>query len=347
MDGQIAVFASHRMDRVTSRNAPTLSIVVPCFNEQDNLGQLHARITAVTTNLVGPSFELILVNDGSRDATWPRMRQLAETDSRVVAVNLSRNHGHQLALSAGLSVVRGERVLILDADLQDPPELLGKMMQMMDEGADVVYGRRIKRIGESLFKRSTARAFYRLMNRLTDTPIPMDTGDFRLMSKRVVEVLNSMPEQHRFVRGMISWIGFRQEPLDYVRDQRTQGQSNYPFRKMLRLALDAVTSFSTKPLRLASLFGLSFAFLGFAGACWSIVSWLMGAALPGWTSVMVVMLVLGGVQLAVVGILGEYLGRLYMEVKRRPLYVIQEICSARGVRAAEPVETNVPASAEH
>lgn len=312
-------------DRELARPDCKLSIVVPCYNEQDNLQPLCARIVAVAKDVVGSSFEIVLVNDGSRDQTWPGMCRLAVDDCRIVAVNLSRNHGHQLALSAGLSLTHGDRILILDADLQDPPELLREMMRLMDAGADVVYGRRTHRIGESLFKRWTARTFYRLMNSLTDTPIPMDTGDFRLMSRRVLAVLNSMPEEHRFVRGMVSWIGFRQVPIDYARDPRRQGRSSYPLRKMLGLAMDAVTSFSTRPLRLASLFGLSFSVLGMIGVCWSIGAWLAGAALPGWTSVMVVVLVLGGVQLAVIGILGEYVGRIYMEVKRRPLYVIEEV----------------------
>jgi glycosyltransferase involved in cell wall biosynthesis len=318
---------------MTRETEPTLgcplSVVVPCYNEQDNLARLYERITSAALPVVGPHFEIVLVNDGSRDQTWHILKQLAARDPRVVAVNLSRNHGHQLALSAGLSLCTGERVFILDADLQDPPELLGAMMEAMDEGADVVYGRRTHRPGESWFKRWSARAFYRVMNRLTDTPIPMDTGDFRLMSRRVLDVLNAMPEQHRFVRGMVSWVGFRQVPLEYERERREHGTSNYPLRKMLRLAMDAVTSFSTRPLRIASLFGLSFAALGMLGVCWSVGGWLVGAAVPGWTSVMVVMLVLGGVQLAVIGILGEYLGRLYMEVKRRPLYVIEEVYRTR------------------
>jgi dolichol-phosphate mannosyltransferase len=256
------------------------------------------------------------------------MRELAVADSRVVAVNLSRNYGHQLCLSAGLSLCSGARVLVLDADLQDPPELLGEMMRLMDEGADVVYGQRTERIGESRFKRWSAKRFYRLINTLADVPIPIDAGDFRLMSARVVAILNSMPEQHRFIRGMVSWIGFRQVPLTYIREARNAGQSGYPLRRMLRLAIDAITGFSTRPLRIASLLGMSFAAFGLVGVLITITSWFMGATVPGWASFMVVMLVLGGVQLAVVGILGEYVGRLYLEVKRRPLYLIDEICGA-------------------
>ena len=319
-----------------------LSIVVPCYNEEGNIEALYSRVVAAATPVVATSFELVLVNDGSRDRTWPMLRQLAATDHRVVAVNLSRNHGHQLALSAGLSLCRGERILVLDADLQDPPELLGKMMQLMDEGADVVYGQRVNREGESFFKRWTAKRFYRVLDRLTDVPIPLDSGDFRLMSARVLAVLNDMPEQHRFIRGMVSWIGYRQVAIQYSRDPRKHGQTSYPFSKMLQLALDAVTGFSTRPLRLASQLGMSFAFLGFVGFCWTVGGWVLGAALPGWTSVMVVMLVLGGVQLAVIGILGEYLGRLYEEVKRRPLFVIDEVFQSE--RADSAVTTR---SGEH
>jgi dolichol-phosphate mannosyltransferase len=323
-----------------------LSIVVPCFNEQENLVSLHERIVAAAYRVVGSSFQLILVNDGSRDQTWARMRELAVADSRVVAVNLSRNYGHQLCLSAGLSLCSGARVLVLDADLQDPPELLGEMMRLMDEGADVVYGQRSERIGESRFKRWSAKRFYRLINTLADVPIPIDAGDFRLMSTRVVAILNAMPEQHRFIRGMVSWIGFRQVPLTYVREARNAGQSGYPLRKMLRLAMDAITGFSTRPLRIASLLGISFAAFGLVGVLATITSWFLGATIPGWASFMVVMLVLGGVQLAVVGILGEYVGRLYLEVKRRPLYVIDEICGTPAPQA-HPSYREQPVQAEY
>jgi polyisoprenyl-phosphate glycosyltransferase len=307
-----------------------LTVVVPCYKEQDNLRELHRRVTEVAKRTVGDSFELVLVNDGSPDGTWQVMRVLSAEDARVVAVNLSRNHGHQLALSAGLSVVRGERTLILDADLQDPPELLPEMMRLMDEGADVVYGQRLRRHGETMFKRTSAQAFYRLLDLLADVRIPQDTGDFRLISRRVVDVLNSMPESHRFIRGMVSWVGFKQVPLPYERKPRFAGRSSYPVRKMVRLALDALTGFSIRPLRIASVLGILFALLGGIGIVTSLVGWLTGNTVPGWTSVMVVMLALGGIQLAVLGIVGEYLGRLYIEAKRRPLYVIDEICTRGG-----------------
>jgi dolichol-phosphate mannosyltransferase len=274
---------------------------------------------------VGESFELILVDDGSRDETWDDMCTLATSDPHVVAARLSRNFGHQLALSAGLQLSAGARVLIVDADLQDPPELLPRMMDAMDQGADVVYGQRTSRMGESWFKRATAKSFYRLLRKLTDVEIPVDAGDFRLITRRVVRLLADMPEQHRFVRGMVSWIGMRQVAVPYNRDERTQGQTNYPFGRMLRLAVDAVTSFSIRPLRIASLIGLCFGFLGLVGVVYAIIGWAIGQTVPGWTSVMVVVMMLGGIQLFVIGILGEYLGRLYIEAKHRPLYIVDQV----------------------
>lgn len=306
-----------------------LSIVAPCYREELGLAEFHRRTTLAAQSLVGDDFELILVNDGSPDGTWAAICRLGDGDARVVGVNLSRNHGHQLALSAGLSVAHGERILILDADLQDPPELLTQMMRLLDEGADVAYGQRTRRAGESLFKRSTAAIFYRLLRKLSDVPIPRDTGDFRLVSRRVLEVLKGMPESHRFLRGMVSWVGFRQVAVPYEREVRASGSSSYPVRKMLRLAFDAITGFSTRPLRLASLLGLVFGAVGMLGVAVTSVAWAMGVTVPGWASVMVVVLTLGGIQLAVLGIIGEYLGRLYIEVKRRPLFIIEEIRSRR------------------
>jgi len=304
---------------------PRLSIVVPCFNESENLARLHARCAVAARSCVAESFELVLVDDGSRDATWQAMQDLAASDGHVIAARLSRNFGHQLALSAGLHLCTGARVLIIDADLQDPPELLPRMMEAMDQGADVVYGQRISRQGEFWFKRATANLFYRLLRRLTDVEIPVDAGDFRLVTRRVVDLLADMPEQHRFVRGMVSWIGMRQVAVQYDRDERKRGQTNYSVGRMLRLALDAVTSFSIRPLRIASLIGLCFGTLGMAGVVYAIVGWAIGQTVPGWTSVMVVVLMLGGIQLFVIGILGEYLGRLYIEAKRRPLYIVEQV----------------------
>ncbi|MGH8250235.1 MAG: glycosyltransferase family 2 protein [Steroidobacteraceae bacterium] len=326
--------------------SPKLSIVVPCFNESRNLPNLHGRCTAVARSVAGNSYELILVDDGSRDSTWQLMQSLAAVDGHVVAARLSRNFGHQLALSAGLQLSCGDRVLIVDADLQDPPELLPRMMEAMDRGNDVVYGRRKTRQGETWFKRATAALFYRGLRLLTDVEIPMDAGDFRLVTRRVVILLAEMPEQHRFIRGMVSWIGLRQESVIYDRDERVHGTTSYSARRMLRLALDAVTSFSTRPLRIASLIGLGFSALGFVGVAYAIFGWATGQTLPGWTSVIVVILLLGGIQLFVVGILGEYLGRLYLEAKRRPLYVIQEVVRTARLESVDHGPQAIPGFTE-
>ena len=303
-----------------------LSIVVPCYNEQECLAALHERLTKAAQAAVGQDYELVLVNDGSRDRTWPMMRDLAASDPRLVAVNLSRNHGHQLALTAGLDLCRGEKILIIDADLQDPPEVLGDMLETMRrEEADVVYGVRSSRAGETRFKRATAAAFYRMLARATDVDIPVDAGDFRLMSRRALDVLLSMPEQARFIRGMVAWIGFRQVPFTYRRDERFAGETKYPLRKMVRFALDALTGFSSAPLKLASHAGLWLAAGSVLIVIYILIAWLAGESIPGWTSLMLVVVVLGAVQMFVLGMMGEYIGRLYSQAKQRPLYVIQEI----------------------
>lgn len=284
------------------------------------------RLSAACRNAAGDDYEIILVNDGSTDSTWVKMSALAGKDSRITAVNLSRNYGHQLALSAGLSLSRGDRVFVLDADLQDPPELLNDMIELMDrEGADVVYGQRTGRKGESWGKCFSASLFYKLLGRLGEVPIPHEAGDFRLMSRRAVDILNSMPERSRYIRGMVSWIGLKQVPLPYERQPRFAGRTNYPLRKMLRLAVDAVTGFSTIPLRIASYAG---AFMGIAAIVvllYALYVWLAGETVQGWTSLMVVVLALGSVQLVSLGVFGEYLGRLYMEAKQRPLFIIDKI----------------------
>lgn len=317
------------MTNVANLRAPAppcrLSVVVPCYNEEDGLAELHRRVTEVCRACVGEDYEFVLVNDGSRDGTWAQIAALAAKDPRIVGVSLSRNYGHQLALSAGLSICVGERILIIDADLQDPPELLPQMMRMMDDGADVVYGQRAVRHGETWFKTASASLFYRMLDRLVEIKIPLDTGDFRLMSRRALDVLNSMPEQHRFIRGMVSWIGLKQVPLLYKRDERFAGETKYPLKKMVRFAIDAITSFSIQPLRLASLFGFLFGLLGLLGTLYALGSWMLGHTVEGWTSVILVVLVLGSVQLFVAGVSGEYLGRLYMEAKRRPLFVIDQV----------------------
>ncbi|MBV8687459.1 MAG: glycosyltransferase family 2 protein [Alphaproteobacteria bacterium] len=306
--------------------APALSIVVPCYNEEPCLAELHARLTAAARGAVGEDYEIVLVNDGSRDRSWEMMRQLSATDPRLVAINLSRNHGHQLALTAGLDLCAGERILIIDADLQDPPELLPDMLAEMDrQTADVVYAVRRARAGETAFKLATAKLFYRGLSKLAEIEIPRDTGDFRLMSRRALDALLSLPEQARFIRGMVAWVGFRQVPIVYDRAERHAGQTKYPFSKMLRFALDAVTGFSTAPLRFASHFGLWLVAASFLILIYIAVGFFSGSAIPGWTSLMLLVVMLGAVQMFVLGLIGEYIGRLYIEAKRRPLYIVSDI----------------------
>ncbi|MBN9490325.1 MAG: glycosyltransferase family 2 protein [Alphaproteobacteria bacterium] len=303
---------------------PALSVVAPCFNEEGVLPEFLQRVRSVLDSL-GSSSEIVLVDDGSRDGTWQVLANAAAEDKRVIAVRLMRNHGHQLALTAGLSLCRGERILIIDADLQDPPELLVDMMALMDQGADVVYGQRRQREGETLFKRATAAAFYRLIGRMTDVQIPRDAGDFRLITRRVLDILLAMPERHRFIRGMVAWIGGRQVPLVYDRKPRAAGESKYPLVKMVRFAVDAITAFSVVPLMASMTIGWIMAAVGFAFFVYSIVGWWLGEALPGWTSIMAALGLLGGMQFLMLGVIGAYLGRLYDQSKGRPLFIIKDI----------------------
>ncbi|WP_267347706.1 glycosyltransferase family 2 protein [Sphingomonas sp. GM_Shp_2] len=307
-------------------NRPALSVVIPCYNEAACLALLHARVSAAARAAVGEDYEIVLINDGSRDESWAVMQQLSAADPRLVAINLSRNHGHQLALTAGLDLCSGAQILIIDADLQDPPELLADMRRtMVEQDADVVYAVRRKRAGETLFKKATAAIFYRMLDRMTDTAIPLDTGDFRLMSRRALDALMSLPEQARFIRGMVAWVGFRQVPFAYDRAERHAGETNYPLGKMMRLAFDAVTGFSTAPLRWASHVGLALTAVSLLLIVYIAVGWLSGSAVQGWTSTMLVNVVLGAVQMFVLGMIGEYLGRLYIESKRRPLYIVADV----------------------
>jgi polyisoprenyl-phosphate glycosyltransferase len=312
------------MNPIERPETPDLSVVAPCYNEESGIREFHRRVSAAVAGCVA-TYEIVLVDDGSRDRTWDLMQELAAGDPHMTCVKLSRNHGHQLALTAGLSVCRGRRVLVIDADLQDPPELLPQMMALMDQGAEVVYGQRRHRAGESPHKLVTAALFYRLINRLTDVRIPKDTGDFRLISRRVLDVFLAMPERQRFIRGMIAWLGFRQVPLLYDRDARYAGETKYPFKKMVKLAIDAVTSFSTRPLTFASLLGVAFGLASFLLLAYTLFAWAFLGPVPGWTSQMVVITLLGGIQLLVLGVQGEYLGRLFDQMKGRPLFLIDQI----------------------
>ncbi|HET7113266.1 MAG TPA: glycosyltransferase family 2 protein [Pyrinomonadaceae bacterium] len=302
-----------------------LSVIVPCYNEQDVLRATHERLTSVLASLSWLEYEVIFVNDGSHDDTQLILAQLQLLDPHVRVLLLSRNFGHQIAVTAGLEEAAGDAVVIIDADLQDPPELIPQMVQLWRDGNDVVYGLRTDRKGESTFKLWTAKVFYRLINRLSETKMPFDAGDFRLLDRRVVEVINSMPERARFLRGMVSWAGFRQVSLPYERAARHAGSSKYPIRKMVHFAMDGIISFSLVPLKLAIWTGFLAIWIAVAGIIVAIVDRLMDKHLTrGWASLFVAVLFMGGVQLVSLGIIGEYLGRIYTEVKRRPLYVVQE-----------------------
>jgi dolichol-phosphate mannosyltransferase len=309
---------------------PTFSIVVPLYNEAENVAPLLARISAAIEPIRAQfDHEIVLVNDGSTDGTLAAIRAEMHRRSAIVLVNLSRNFGHQLAATAGIEIATGDAVILMDGDLQDPPELIEDFLRKWREGYDVVYAVRRTRKGESRFKLFTARAFYRIIKRLTKIAIPLDTGDFRLMSRRAVEAVRRLPERHRFLRGMVSWVGFNQAAIEYDRDVRYAGETKYPLSKMLRFAMDGITSFSDVPLRFASYFGFTVSVIAFVYAVIVIVLKMFSLKpvfyTPGWASTIVAVLFLGGVQLMSLGILGEYLGRVYDEVKGRPLYIISDI----------------------
>jgi glycosyltransferase involved in cell wall biosynthesis len=323
-----------------SASIPALSIVAPCFNEQACLAEFVRRARAAANVAVGEEYEIVLVDDGSKDRTWEVIKSFAEVDARLVAIRLSRNFGHQRALSAGLYNCRGRRILMIDADLQDPPELVGEMMALLDAGADVVYGQRRVRSGETRMKTKSAKLFYRVLSRLIEIDIPLDTGDFRLIRRRVLDVLQAMPEEARFVRGLVSWIGMTQVPIVYDRDPRLAGDTGYTFGRMVRLAIDAITGFSVVPLRVASYSGMVTAVGSVLMLSYTIGSWLLGRTVNGWTSLASIILLLGSVQLMVLGVMGEYLGRLFMQSKGRPLFVVQDIY--RRERDSAVSKTNKP-----
>jgi dolichol-phosphate mannosyltransferase len=302
-----------------------LSIVVPCYNEEAVLPELHRRLITVLDQIVDLNFELIYTDDGSQDRTPEILSQLQASDARVRIITLSRNFGHQIAVTAGLEHASGEALVIIDADLQDPPEVIPEMIQRWHDGYQVVYGLRAARAGETTFKRWTAKAFYRLINRLSEIEIPLDVGDFRLLDRKVVDVLLAMPERDRFLRGMVSWIGFKQIAVIYDRAPRGAGESKYSLMKMLRFAVDSVISFSLVPLRLAIWVGFGALAASFAGIVYALIIRLYTTDwVRGWASIFTAVLFLGGVQLITLGIVGEYVGRIYAEVKLRPLYVVRE-----------------------
>ena len=301
-----------------------LSVVVPCFEEEAVLPETHRRLVAVLSEVPELDFELVYVDDGSRDATLDLLREFQQADPRVRVLALSRNFGHEIALTAGLAETAGDAVAFIDADLQDPPELIPRMLELWRRGADVVYGVRLDREGETSFKRWTAKAFYRLFDLVTDLSVPLDAGNFRLMDRKVADALLTMPEQDRLIRGMVTWTGFRQEPISYRRVSRSAGGTKYTFRKMLGLAVDSILSFSFVPLRLATWAGFLAAGVAMSGILYALVVRLYTDTwVSGWAALFIAVLFLGSVQLVLIGVLGEYLGRIYIEVKRRPLYLVK------------------------
>ena len=312
------------------REPELLSVVAPMFEEQDIVDTFTERVAAA---LEGIDYELILVDDGSKDATAAAMARAAAADSRVKIVALSRNFGHQPALTAGLDHARGDVIVMLDGDLQDPPEVIPEMLAKWREGVDVVYAVRQQRLGETAFKRVTARSFYRTFRRLTGLDLAVESGDFRLMDRRALDALLAMPERSRFLRGMTVWIGFTQTAVPFVRQERHAGVTKYPLRKMLRFSFDAITSFSSAPLQWATLLGFVFSILAFLGIPLTIVARYTNIYEPGIPSTILVVLLLGGIQLITLGIIGEYVGRIYEEVKHRPLYVVRD-----RINVEEPAE---------
>ena len=312
-------------DPVQRPDQPLVSIILPCLDEEAVLDETLARLARLAASQPGCRFEFVFVDDGSRDRTAGILREAAARDGRVRVLRFARNFGQQIAVSAGIEVARGDAVVLMDADLQDPPEVVAQMIDRWREGFDVVYGTRASRRADSLMKRATARLFYSTINRLSEVPIPADTVDFRLMSRSVVDVLRQMPERHRVIRGMVSWVGFRQTSIPYDRPERFAGVTKYPLRKMLRFAADGILSFSIKPLQLSIALGLIAAALALVGIAYALFMRIFTSVwVEGWTALMIAVLFMGGVQLLCLGILGEYIGRIYSEVKRRPLYVVAE-----------------------
>jgi glycosyltransferase involved in cell wall biosynthesis len=319
--------------------AITLSVVIPVYNEETGLAELHRRLTAVLDQL-GCSAEVIYIDDGSRDQSARLLRELAHTDPRVLVLGLSRNFGKEIAVSAGIDYAHGDAVVVLDADLQDPPELIGEMMKHWRGGIDCVLMQRASRHGETWLKKTTSSAFYRLLSRIGEVDIPPDVGDFRLMSRRAVEALRRCQERARYMKGLFAWVGFPTVTLTYERDARHAGTSKWNYWRLWNLALEGITSFSTAPLKLASYVGLFVALSAFGYTAYVFIkAMFVGDPVPGYPSLMVVVLFLGGTQLMALGIIGEYLARVFMEVKQRPLYLVAEV---QGQGPTHPAVSPVP-----
>ena len=303
-----------------------ISVIIPMYYEEEVAEECYNKMKKVLLNIQNYEHEIICINDGSKDKTLQILEQIAKNDKAVKVISFSRNFGHQPAVTAGLKYVSGDCAVIIDADLQDPPELIPDMVKLWEEGNEVVYGKRKTREGESIFKLLTAKMFYKTLNALSDVDIPKDTGDFRLVDRKVVDVLNSMPEHNKFLRGLWGWVGFKQIPLEYERKERFAGKTKYPFKKMLKLASDGIVGFSTKPLRLVGALGIISIIISIAILIYSIISYVFGLnnLTAGWTSIMVTVTLFSGVQLLSIWIMSEYIGRIYDETKKRPQYIIDK-----------------------
>ncbi|MGC4092462.1 MAG: glycosyltransferase family 2 protein [Polyangiaceae bacterium] len=305
--------------------SPLLSLVIPIYNEEETIPELDRRLgQLLSAPSVGEDWEVVFVNDGSRDRSRELLLGLADRERRYRVLSFSRNFGHQMAITAGVDRSSGQAVVVMDANLQDPPEVIVQMLDKFREGYDVVYAVRKKRRGETLFKRFSAALFYRFMRTMTGVDIPVDTGDFRLMSRAVVQVLSALRERHRFVRGLVAWVGFRQTAVYYDRDARFAGETKYPLKRMIRFALDAITSFSVVPLRMATWLGIVAGLIAVGTGIWSLVERFLSGTVPGWTTIMMAVAFGSSAQLLMTGVLGEYVGRIYEEIKRRPLYIIEK-----------------------
>ncbi|MBN1436324.1 MAG: glycosyltransferase family 2 protein [Sedimentisphaerales bacterium] len=303
-----------------------ISLVIPVYCEEQVVDETYRRLKEVLNSIADVEHELIFVDDGSTDSTLEKLKALSQQDSKVKIISFSRNFGHQIAITAGMDHARGDAVIVIDADLQDPPEVISQMLDLWRQGYQVVHGKRARRKGESLFKLATASVFYRLLARLTDIKIPLDSGDFKLMDRKVIDVLKRLREKHRFVRGLVAWTGFKQVELPYERDKRFAGQTKYPLRKMLKFALDGITAFSIKPLKVALNLGFFSVFVGLLLTVYVVVQRLVhpDTTVPGWASLLIVMIFFGGIQLITLGVVGEYIGRIYDESRDRPLYIVGE-----------------------
>jgi dolichol-phosphate mannosyltransferase len=304
---------------------PVYSVVVPAYNEQEVIVETYKRLTNVMVGMNEP-YELVFVDDGSKDQTAQIISELVEKDPSARLIRFTRNFGHMAAISAGMEEARGQAVFVIDADLQDPPEVFPEMATKWKEGYHVVYGKRTKRKGESIFKRATAKLFYRFLRHMTTVDLPPDTGEFRLIDRKVCDAVNKLPEKSRYIRGLVSWVGFKQIPVEYIREQRFAGETKYPLRKMIAFAMDAVTSFSYKPLKLATVLGFSISVLSFLYILFVVYQYLFTDwTIAGWASTIAAVLLTQGIVLMILGLMGEYIGRIYAELKNRPLYIVQEI----------------------